>query len=142
MASQKELKILISISNSRSWFTQEQISLNRKSHYTCIVSQHHPLPWRGVRRTGWLPITLITLPFSLRTFAPPSRFLRNNNVCRRQTNPIPPNAKHPVYLSINGVFVIRLAATYSPTKRSTIGAVRFNFSVRNGKRWNPDAITA
>ena len=25
--------------------------------------------------------------------------------------------------------------------RSTIGAVRFNFSVRNGKRWNPHAIT-
>ena len=25
--------------------------------------------------------------------------------------------------------------------RSTIGAVRFNFSVRNGKRWNPCAIT-
>ena len=25
--------------------------------------------------------------------------------------------------------------------RSTIGVVRFNFSVRNGKRWSPDAIT-
>ena len=25
--------------------------------------------------------------------------------------------------------------------RSTIGAVRFNFSVRNGKRWSPDTIT-
>ena len=25
-------------------------------------------------------------------------------------------------------------------KRSTIGAVGLNFSVRNGKRWNPDAI--
>ncbi len=24
--------------------------------------------------------------------------------------------------------------------RSTIGVVRFNFSVRNGKRWNPHAI--
>ena len=24
--------------------------------------------------------------------------------------------------------------------RSTIGAVGLNFSVRNGKRWNPDAI--
>ena len=26
-------------------------------------------------------------------------------------------------------------------KRSTIGADGLNFSVRNGKRWNPDAIT-
>ena len=26
--------------------------------------------------------------------------------------------------------------------RSTIGAVRFNFSVRNGKRWNPHAVPA
>ena len=25
--------------------------------------------------------------------------------------------------------------------RSIIGVVRFNFSVRNGKRWNPYAIT-
>ena len=25
-------------------------------------------------------------------------------------------------------------------KRSTIGVVGLNFSVRNGKRWNPDAI--
>ena len=24
--------------------------------------------------------------------------------------------------------------------RSTIGVIRFNFSVRNGKRWNPRAI--
>ena len=26
--------------------------------------------------------------------------------------------------------------------RSTIGVVRFNFSVRNGKRWNPRAMAA
>jgi hypothetical protein len=34
----------------------------------------------------------------------------------------------------------KLAATYSPTRRSTIGASSLNFSVRNGKRWNPAAI--
>ena len=33
------------------------------------------------------------------------------------------------------------AATYSPTICSTIGATGLNFSVRNGKRWNPGAIT-
>ena len=34
------------------------------------------------------------------------------------------------------------AATYSPTtKCSTIGVNGLNFSVRNGKRWNPIAIT-
>ncbi len=27
-----------------------------------------------------------------------------------------------------------------PLLRSTIGVIRLNFSVRNGKRWNPDAI--
>ena len=36
---------------------------------------------------------------------------------------------------------LKSAATYSPTIRSTIGVGRLNFSVRNGKRWNPDAIT-
>ena len=36
---------------------------------------------------------------------------------------------------------IKVAMTYSPTNlRSTIGAVGLNFSVRNGKRWIPDAI--
>ena len=34
------------------------------------------------------------------------------------------------------------AAAYSPALHcSTIGANGLNFSVRNGKRWNPDAIT-
>ena len=34
-----------------------------------------------------------------------------------------------------------MAATYSPTwYSSTIGANGLNFSVRNGKRWNPVAI--
>ena len=32
------------------------------------------------------------------------------------------------------------ATTYSPTISSTIGADGLNFSVRNGKRWNPAAI--
>ena len=36
---------------------------------------------------------------------------------------------------------IKTAMTYSPTNLcSTIGAVGLNFSVRNGKRWNPNAI--
>ena len=38
-------------------------------------------------------------------------------------------------------FSIKVAMTYSPTNVcSTIGAVGLNFSVRNGKRWIPDAI--
>ena len=37
---------------------------------------------------------------------------------------------------------LEVAATYSPTLRcSTIGVVGLNFSVRNGKRWNPKTIT-
>ena len=37
--------------------------------------------------------------------------------------------------------VEKKAATYSPAlHRSTIGAGGLNFSVRNGKRWNPAAI--
>ena len=38
-------------------------------------------------------------------------------------------------------FFIKVAMTYSPTNVcSTIGAVGLNFSVRDGKRWIPDAI--
>ncbi len=35
----------------------------------------------------------------------------------------------------------KTAATYSPTRQgSTIGVGGLNFSVRDGKRWNPAAI--
>ena len=35
--------------------------------------------------------------------------------------------------------ITKTADTYSPTISSTIGAGGLNFSVRNGKRWNPAA---
>ena len=38
-------------------------------------------------------------------------------------------------------FQVKVAMTYSPTNIcSTIGAVGLNFSVRDGKRWIPNAI--
>ena len=44
--------------------------------------------------------------------------------------------------SISAEGFIKKAATYSPTLRcSTIGALGLNFSVRDGKRWNPEAKT-
>ena len=45
-------------------------------------------------------------------------------------------------ISIRSSLKLKKAATYSPALHcSTIGADGLNFSVRNGKRWNPDAIT-
>ena len=39
--------------------------------------------------------------------------------------------------------LVQVAATYSPTLVcSTIGAGGLNFSVRDGKRWDPAAIAA
>ena len=47
------------------------------------------------------------------------------------------------HLRSKGHFNIKRAATYSPALHcSTIGAGGLNFSVRNGKRWNPAAIAA
>ena len=44
--------------------------------------------------------------------------------------------------SLENIVVWKEAATYSPALHcSTIGASGLNFSVRNGKRWNPTAIT-
>ena len=52
------------------------------------------------------------------------------------------NARSPDHSSQSGLQNKKKAATYSPTLHcSTIGAIGLNFSVRNGKRWNPDAIT-
>ena len=46
-------------------------------------------------------------------------------------------------LNPTGFYYYKMAATYSPTRScSTIGAIGLNFSVRNGKRWIPNAITA
>ena len=40
-----------------------------------------------------------------------------------------------------GALFIKKAVTYSPALHcSTIGAGRLNFSVRDGKRWDPAAI--
>ena len=45
-------------------------------------------------------------------------------------------------ISLQSSLILKKAATYSPALYcSTIGADGLNFSVRNGKRWNPDAIT-
>ena len=47
-----------------------------------------------------------------------------------------------VLWSLWTILVWKEAATYSPALHcSTIGASGLNFSVRNGKRWNPTAIT-
>ena len=45
-------------------------------------------------------------------------------------------------LSLGQSLSEKVAASYSPTLHcSTIGAGGLNFSVRNGKRWDPAAIT-
>ena len=52
------------------------------------------------------------------------------------------NARSPDHSSQSGLQNKKKAATYSPTLHcSTIGATGLNFSVRNGKRWNPGAMT-
>ena len=79
-----------------------------------------------------------SLPVSLAGAAegnPPPETARNG----RNTKKIPP----PIPFRDRGGKSIdkrKKAATYSPARGSTIGAGGLNFSVRNGKRWNPAAI--
>src|SRR5574344_2706600 len=55
---------------------------------------------------------------------------------------IPINTKSPELLLVRDFSSSKEAATYSPALHcSTIGAGGLNFSVRNGKRWDPAAIT-
>ena len=50
--------------------------------------------------------------------------------------------KAPCLIAETGCFKKKVAASYSPALHcSTIGASGLNFSVRNGKRWDPAAIT-
>ena len=51
------------------------------------------------------------------------------------------NTKNPSGAQLPRDLVLKGAASYSPALPcSTIGAIGLNFSVRNGKRWNTDAI--
>ena len=55
--------------------------------------------------------------------------------------PVPLRAqKKPRDIAISRLSVKRRLPTL-PLVRSTIGVAKLNFSVRNGKRWNPNAIT-
>ena len=52
------------------------------------------------------------------------------------------NERSPGSLLTQGFTLEKMAASYSPALHcSTIGASGLNFSVRNGKRWDPAAIT-
>ena len=52
----------------------------------------------------------------------------------------PYTGRSPGILADIGASSKKGAATYSPTISSTIGASGLNFSVRDGKRWDPAAI--
>ena len=49
--------------------------------------------------------------------------------------------KKPLNLSTEGLSLKKWRLPTLPRVCSTIGAGRLNFSVRNGKRWNPATIT-
>ena len=50
--------------------------------------------------------------------------------------------KKPIQLLLNRLFLsLKRRLPTLPLLRSTIGVTRLNFSVRNGKRWIPRAIT-
>ena len=61
-------------------------------------------------------------------------------ICRRPIRDI--NKKSVHLIAQMNALIKKEAATYSPALHcSTIGASGLNFSVRNGKRWDPTAIT-
>ena len=71
------------------------------------------------------------------------RRLRSNKVIELKVEPQKrEQKKRASKISLRSSLILKKAATYSPALHcSTIGADGLNFSVRNGKRWNPDAIT-
>ena len=71
------------------------------------------------------------------------RKLRSNKVMElRVESQKREQKKRASKISLQSSLKLKKAATYSPALHcSTIGADGLNFSVRNGKRWNPDAIT-
>ena len=49
--------------------------------------------------------------------------------------------REPLSIPAQGFSLRKRRLPTLPLLRSTIGVVGLNFSVRNGKRWNPNAIT-
>ena len=52
-----------------------------------------------------------------------------------------PKIRKPLHLPIQGLLSLKKRRLPTlPLLRSTIGVTGLNFSVRNGKRWNPGAV--
>ena len=73
-------------------------------------------------------------PFPWLFFAYLSLSLPSVSIWLKYIKPREESSYRTTPLSKNGGYLLS-------HKRSTIGAVGLNFSVRNGKRWNPDTIT-
>ena len=58
-----------------------------------------------------------------------------------QSNSPPYKKREPPSTLAQGFSLRKRRLPTLPLLRSTIGVVGLNFSVRNGKRWNPNAIT-
>ncbi len=74
-----------------------------------------------------------------------SKKIRQKNCISSRENFIktPYNTTKPCLIAETGLRTLneKMAASYSPALHcSTIGAGGLNFSVRNGKRWDPAAI--
>ena len=75
-----------------------------------------------------------TGPLSLTVSLPPSLLL--------PSTPLPPHEEAPASLRTSGLSQQKWRLPTLPRVCSTIGASGLNFSVRDGKRWDPAAITA
>ena len=72
----------------------------------------------------------------------PPTFLDKPSGIAERGGEIRENEKAPGKLILEAFLLKKTAASYSPALHcSTIGAGGLNFSVRNGKRWDPTAIT-
>ena len=57
-----------------------------------------------------------------------------------RTSPIGIKKESLALITQHKTLLIKRQLPTLPLLRSTIGVIRLNFSVRNGKRWNPNAI--
>ena len=104
--------------------TLSRFILIRNNGYQAVILIVRTLPV-----TGWQPTSVLILSFPWL----PSYYYKDNFI----------KAKDLQNIDSEGlVFWKKKAASYSPALHcSTIGVSGLNFSVRNGKRWDPTTIT-
>ena len=115
--------------------------MEKSSQYSSLPQLQEVPYWQKIETSPSLSSTIITYHYSSSVITSPP-ITAHHTLPPLRLHPSKRKKESPGDKSPGLSRVWKEAATYSPALHcSTIGAGGLNFSVRNGKRWDPAAIT-